>query len=122
MLSLVTEATSAEPVLVSGYKCDDSEVEHVLPTISILINKRRYLRSSNCGSAVASPTGIHQNAGLIPGLAQWVSGLALLWLWCRPSAAALTRPLAWELPYAVSMPPPTKKPKKKKRERRYLKW
>ena len=26
---------------------------------------------------------------------------ALLWLWCRPAAAALIRPLAWELPYAV---------------------
>ena len=27
--------------------------------------------------------------------------LALLWLWCRPAAAALIQPLAWELPYAV---------------------
>ena len=27
---------------------------------------------------------------------------ALLWLWCRPADAALIRPLAWELPYAVS--------------------
>ena len=25
----------------------------------------------------------------------------LLWLWCRLAAAALIRPLAWELPYAV---------------------
>ena len=25
----------------------------------------------------------------------------LLWLWCRPAAAALTEPLAWELPYAT---------------------
>ena len=24
--------------------------------------------------------------------------LVLLWLWCRPSAAAPIRPLAWELP------------------------
>ena len=24
----------------------------------------------------------------------------LLWLWCRPAAAAPVRPLAWELPYA----------------------
>ena len=37
---------------------------------------------------------------LIPGPAQWVKDWALLWLWCRPAAAALTRPLAWELPYA----------------------
>ena len=28
------------------------------------------------------------------------SDLMLLWLWCRPAAAALIQPLAWELPYA----------------------
>ena len=27
--------------------------------------------------------------------------LALLWLWCRPAATALMRPLAWEPPYAM---------------------
>ena len=27
---------------------------------------------------------------------------ALLWLWLRPAATALIRPLAWEPPYAVS--------------------
>ena len=27
--------------------------------------------------------------------------LALLWLWRRLAAAALVRPLAWELPYAT---------------------
>ena len=26
----------------------------------------------------------------------------MLWLWCRPAATALIRPLAWEPPYAVS--------------------
>ena len=26
--------------------------------------------------------------------------LVLLWLWCRPAATALIRPLAWEPPYA----------------------
>ena len=34
---------------------------------------------------------------------------ALLWLWCRQAAAALIPPLAWELPYAVSVA--LKKPK-----------
>ena len=57
-----------------------------------------------------NPTMIHEDVGLIPRLAQWVScGVggrcaldpALLWLW--PTSVALTRPLAWELPYATGM-------------------
>ena len=27
--------------------------------------------------------------------------MAFLWLWRRPAASALIRPLAWELPYAA---------------------
>ena len=27
--------------------------------------------------------------------------LELLWLWCRPVATAVIRPLAWEPPYAA---------------------
>ena len=29
--------------------------------------------------------------------------LALLWLWCRPAAVTLIRPLAWEPPYAADV-------------------
>ena len=39
--------------------------------------------------------------------------LALLWLWCRPAAVALIRPLAWESPYATGE---VLKRKKKKEE------
>ena len=45
----------------------------------------------------------HEVASSIPGLAQWVKHLALLWLWRSPAAVARIRPLAWEPPYAASV-------------------
>ena len=41
--------------------------------------------------------------------------LALLWLWRRPAAVALMRPLAWETLYAVDAALKRKKKKKKKK-------
>ena len=59
---------------------------------------------------LTNPTRNHEVVGLVPGPAQWVKGLGvgvscgvgcrcgsdpvLLWLWRRPVATALIRPLA----------------------------
>ena len=42
---------------------------------------------------------------------------ALLWLWYRPAAEALTQSLAWELPYAMDVPLKIAKKKKKKKKK-----
>ena len=67
-----------------------------------------------------NPTRNHEVVGSILGLAQWDKDLALLWLWCRPTAVALIRTLAWEPPYAprVALKSKKKKEKKKRKKRK----
>ena len=52
-----------------------------------------------CGTVEMNPTSLHEDVGLIPSLAQCLKDPVLPWLWYRLAAAALVRPLAWELPY-----------------------
>ena len=63
---------------------------------------------------VKNPTGIHEDASLIPGLTQWFNNPVLLWLWHRQAAAAPIQPLAWELPYALGVFLKRKRKKKRK--------
>ena len=62
---------------------------------------------------LTNPTRNHEVAGLISGLRIW--RCRELWLWCRPVATALIRPLAWEPPYAAGVAPEKAKGKKKKK-------
>ena len=49
-------------------------------------------RSVGSGSGIAMSCGVGSRHGL---------DLMLLWLWCRPVAVTLIRPLAWKPPHAT---------------------
>ena len=68
-----------------------------------LKKKKKIFRSSCCGTVETNLTRNHKVVGSIPGLAQWVKDPVLLWLWCKPAAVALIRPLAWDSPHAVGV-------------------
>ena len=89
--------------------------------------KKRQSREFLCVAAETNPTRNHEVAGLIRGLAQWLScgvghrhgsDLVLLWHWHRPAATAPIRPLAWEPSYAAGVALKGQKTKKKRKKER----
>ena len=88
-----------------SHPLNSSEANLMRPVFSfkIFVYQNIQKRSSRGGTVETNLTGNHEVAGSTPGLTQWVKALTLLWLWCRPAAVALIRPLAQEPPYVVGV-------------------
>ena len=80
-------APSSQVVCCHGCRSDLGQVNALLQNHHGFWEKSSFLlcqthqkldsRSSHCGSRVKNPTSIHEGAGSIPGLSQWVKDLAL---------------------------------------------
>ena len=77
------------PVLISLIQQKVTKGQKAERSSNCEVHKVFHFGSSHCGSAETNLTSIHEASGSIPGLAQWVKVLALIWLWHRPAAPSL---------------------------------
>ena len=56
---------------------DPEPKESMLLLGKVKLFSKTHWRSSHCGAGETNPTSIHEDAGLIPDLAQWVKDPAL---------------------------------------------
>ena len=96
----------------------------------VMLSKNQAMGVPFMTQQLTNPARIHEDAGTIPGLTQWVkdpcvavscgvscrcgSDSTLLWLWHVPVTIAPIPPLAWDPPYAMGTSLKKKKKKKKK--------
>ena len=61
-------------------------------TFHLRFKSNNYFRSSHCGSVEMNPTSIPEDAGLIPGLAQWVKDPRVRWAGVEVAGVARSWP------------------------------